>query len=150
MKRLLFPVVLAVLMVSACAQSTPNVTTQSVPNTTTGREVVVDGKSYHVINVTQLKAMLDNKDFVLVNVHIPYAGEIKGTDLFIPYNEIEQNLGKLPSDKGARIILYCRSGSMSSIAAKTLTRLGYTNITDVEGGMFAWEMQDYPLMQTPQ
>lgn len=149
MKRLLFLVGLLALLISACAQSTPNLTTQSAPNLTTEREVPVDGKSYHVINVTQLKTMLDNKDFVLVNVHIPYEGEIKGT-LLIPYNEIEQNLSKLPSDKGAKIILYCRSGSMSSIAAKTLTRLGYTNIVDVEGGMFAWEMQDYPLFQSPQ
>ena len=143
MKRLLFLVGMVVLLVSACGQSTPAVTTQSAPNLTTA-------KSYQSINVTQLKSMLDNKDFLLVNVHIPYEGEIKGTDLFIPYNEIENNLSKLPADKNARIVLYCRSGSMSSIAAKTLTRLGYTNITDVEGGMFAWEMQGYPLVQTPQ
>ena len=143
MKRLLFPVVLTVLLVSACTQSTPAVNTQSALNLTTA-------KSYQSINVTQLKSIMDNKDFLLVNVHIPYEGEIAGTDLFIPYNEIEKNLSKLPADKSARIIVYCRSGSMSSIAAKTLTDLGYTNITDVEGGMFAWEMQDYPLIQTPQ
>ncbi|MDO8716868.1 MAG: rhodanese-like domain-containing protein [Dehalococcoidales bacterium] len=147
MKRWLFLIGLAALLVSACGQSTPAVTT---PAPATEREVPVDGESYHVINVTQLKAMLDSKDFLFVNVHIPYEGEIEGTDLFIPYNEIEKNLDKLPADTNARIIIYCRSGSMSSIAAKTLTRLGYTNITDVEGGMFAWEMQDYPLVQTPQ
>lgn len=148
MKRLLFLVGLVALLVSGCTQSTPAVTTQSAPNLTTEREVSVDGKTYKVIPVTQLKAMLDSKDFVLVNVHIPYEGETQGTDLFIPYNEIEKNLSKLPN-KDAKIVVYCRSGTMSSIAAKTLTRLGYTNITDVEGGMFAWEMQDYPLVQSP-
>lgn len=147
MKRWLFPVVLAVLLLSACGQSTPAVTT---PNLTTEREVTVDGKTYKVIPVTRLKSMLDNKDFLLVNVHIPYEGEIKGTDLFIPYNEIEKNLDKLPADKSAKIIIYCRSGNMSGIAAKTLARLGYTNIMDVEGGMVAWEKQGYPLLQTPQ
>ena len=141
MKHLLFLVGLVALLVSACAQSAPNLTTV--------REVSVDGNSYQVITVTQLKAMLDNKDFLLVNVHIPYEGEIKGTDLFVPYNEIEQNLSKLPSDKGAKIVVYCRSGSMSSIAAKTLTRLGYTNIRDVDGGMLTWEKQGYPLVQSP-
>lgn len=147
MKRLLFPVVLVVLLVSACAQSTPAVTT---PDLTTEREVTVDGKTYKVIPVTRLKSMLDSKDFLLVNVHIPYEGEIKGTDLFIPYNEIEKNLDKLPADKNAKIVIYCRSGNMSSIAAKTLARLGYTNITDVEGGMVEWEREGYPLIKTPQ
>jgi len=110
----------------------------------------VDGKSYQVITVTQLKSMLDNKDFLLVNVHIPYEGEISGTDLFVAYNEIEQSLSKLPADRGARIVVYCRSGNMSGIAAKTLTRLGYTNIRDVDGGMLSWEKEGYPLVQSAQ
>ncbi len=141
MKRLLFLVGAVALLVSACARSAPNLEP--------GREVAVGGQSYQVITVTQLKSMLDSKDFLLVNVHIPYAGEIRGTDLFVPYNEIEQNLSKLPSDKSARIVVYCRSGNMSSIAAKTLTRLGYTNIRDVDGGMIAWEKEGYPLVQSP-
>ncbi len=140
-KRLLLLVVMIALLTSACSQSAPNVAP--------GREVSVDGKSYQVITVTQLKSMLDTKDFLLVNVHVPYAGEIRGTDLFVPYNEIEQNLGKLPADKGSKIIVYCRSGNMSGIAARTLTRLGYTNILDVGGGMEAWEQQGYQLVQTP-
>ncbi len=142
MKRLLFMVGVVALLVSACSQSAPALTPE--------REVTVDGKAYQVITVTQLKSMLDNKDFLLVNVHVPYEGEIRGTDLFVPYNEIEQKLSKLPSDKGAKIVVYCRSGNMSGIAAKTLTRLGYTNIRDVDGGMIAWEKQGYPLVQSPQ
>jgi len=137
MKRLLFLVGVMVLLVSACSQSAPALTPE--------RKVTVDGKSYQVITVSQLKSMLDNKYFLLVNVHVPYEGEIKGTDLFVPYNEIEQNLSKMP-DKGAKIVLYCRSGRMSDIAAKTLTRLGYTNIRDVEGGMEAWTSAGYQLI----
>ena len=141
MKRLLFLVSVMVLLVSACSQSAPTLTPE--------REVTVDGKSYKVITVSQLKSMLDNKDFLLVNVHIPYEGEIRGTDLFVPYNEIDQNLSKLTPDKGAKIVVYCRSGNMSGITAKTLTRLGYTNIRDVDGGMIAWEKQGYPLVGAP-
>lgn len=138
MKRLLFLVGVVALVVSACAQSAPSLTPE--------REVSVDGRSYRVITVTQLKLMLDNKDFLLVNVHIPYAGEIRGTDLIMPYNEIERNLSKLPADKGAKIVVYCRSGMMSDVAAKTLTRQGYTNIRDVDGGMVAWEKEGYQLV----
>jgi len=94
--------------------------------------------TYKKMTIDELKTGLENKDFLLVNVHIPYAGEIPQTDLFIPYDQIEQNLDKLPEDKNAKIVLYCRSGHMSAIVAKKLAELGYTNIYDVPGGMNAW------------
>lgn len=47
------------------------------------------GGSYENVTPTELKSMLGSKDFVLLNVHIPFAGNIPGTDLSITYNEIE-------------------------------------------------------------
>lgn len=80
--------------------------------------------SFQNITSPILASMLNEKDFFFVNVHIPYEGEIAKTDAFIPYNEIERNLDKLPQDKNAKIVLYCRSGRMSEEAANTLTQLG--------------------------
>jgi rhodanese-related sulfurtransferase len=88
--------------------------------------------------VAELQTMLANKEFTFVNVHIPFEGNISGTDLSIPYDQISQNLDKLP-DKITKIVLYCRSGRMSAIAAETLVGLGYTNIWNLSGGMAAWE-----------
>jgi rhodanese-related sulfurtransferase len=93
-----------------------------------------------------LAAMLDGKDFRLINVHIPYAGEISGTDLEIPYDQIEQRASELPADKGAKIVLYCRSGAMSAMAARSLVKLGYTNVWNLDGGMSAWEQAGHPLV----
>jgi rhodanese-related sulfurtransferase len=105
----------------------------------TGETVPVGSGSYQNASVADLQTMLKNKDFVLINVHIPFAGNIPSTDLSIPYDEIEQNLSRLPSDKNAKIVLYCRSGRMSEIAAEKLVSLGYTNVWNIAGGMVEWE-----------
>jgi rhodanese-related sulfurtransferase len=105
----------------------------------TGETVTVADGSYQNASVADLQTMLKNKDFMFVNVHIPFAGNIPDTDLSIPYDEIEQNLSQLPLDKNAKIVLYCRSGRMSEIAAEKLVSLGYTDVWNVKGGMVDWE-----------
>ncbi len=104
-----------------------------------GKKVSVDGGLYTDVSAAELNTMLANKDFTFINVHIPFDGNIAKTDISIPYDQIDQDLNKLPSDKNAKIVLYCRSGHMSAIAAKTLVSLGYTNIWELSGGMVAWE-----------
>jgi len=102
---------------------------------------------YKEISTKELASMLENKDFTMVNVHVPYIGDIAGTDINIPFNEIVNNLDKLPEDKSSKIVLYCQSGSMSSIAADTLSQLGYTNVYDVKGGMIQWQKDGNILVQ---
>jgi rhodanese-related sulfurtransferase len=128
----------AAFMLAACAGQSTSVN---------GTAVKVPGGSYMNVPPSGLNQMLAAKDFVLINVHIPYAGELAQTDAFIPYTEIAQNLGRLPSDKNARIVLYCSSGHMSGIAANTLVQMGYTNIWNLDGGMIAWQSAGYPLQQ---
>src|SRR3990167_2636488 len=102
---------------------------------------------YKNITSTQLKEMFEDKNFFLVNVHTPYEGEIEKTDAFIPYDQIEKNLDKLPIDKNAKIVLYCKSGRMSTEAANKLTDLGFTNVQNLLLGMHDWQSKGYPLKQ---
>src|SRR5713226_6964268 len=111
-----------------------------------GSPVQVDQGSYTNITPKDLTTLLQAKDFALINVHIPYEGEIANTDAKIAYNEIDQHLDQLPADKSARIVLYCRSGRMSTLAAQQLVKLGYTHIFNLAGGMIAWEQAGYPLL----
>ena|SRR3989344_5138413 len=103
--------------------------------------------SFTILTSKELSVMLPQKDFFFVNVHIPFEGKIENTDAFIPYNKIANNLAKLPEDKNTKIVLYCRSGRMSEIAAKELVRLGYTSVSHLSGGMIDWEKNDYGIIK---
>jgi rhodanese-related sulfurtransferase len=132
--------ILLALWVVACG---PDASAPEVDTTTAEFPKNADG--YADISVQQLNAMLENKDFTLVNVHVPYEGEIPQTDLFIPFNEIAGYQEQLP-DKDAPIVLYCRSGNMSTTAAQELVALGYSNVLEVDGGFNAWKAAGYTLL----
>jgi len=114
-------------------------------NSGLGEVVQVDGGEYIDVSVAELQSMLKEKDFLFVNVHVPFEGNIAGTDLSIPYDQIQANLSLLPEDKDAKIVLYCRSDRMSRIAAEELVGLGYTNIWNLDGGFNAWSQAGLPL-----
>ena len=104
------------------------------------------GGAFREITPDQLAEMLKSKDFVFINVHTPYEGEIAPTDLFLPYDQAAQLVDKLPQDKNAKIVVYCRSGRMSRIAVEEWAKAGYTNLYDLVGGFRAWEDAGYPLV----
>jgi len=114
-----------------------------------GTQVPVSGGAYTNVTAAELVRMLKAKDFFFVNVHIPYEGEIAGTDAFIPFDKVEQELNRLPARKDAKIVMYCMSDRMSTVEARALVGMGYTNIWNLQSGMVGWERQGYPLIQQP-
>ena len=132
---------------SGCGGQTVAPTTAPAAALTAGAKVQVDGGTYTNVTPQQLAEMLKHKDFFFVNVHIPYEGEIAATDAKIPYDLTIQQLSQYPSAKDAKIVLYCRSGRMSDIAARELVKAGYTNVWNLDGGMAAWEQQGLSLKE---
>jgi rhodanese-related sulfurtransferase len=120
--------ILVFLIASGCAVS-PAATPSPAPT--------AEG-SDQTMTIDQFAAALETPDaWTVVNVHIPYEGEVPNTDIQIAYNDVEALTAALP-DRNAPIILYCRSGRMSEEASRALVTLGYTNVVDVPGGMNAW------------
>lgn len=91
-----------------------------------------------MISATELNQIMKNEDIFLVDVHTPEQPHIKGTDIFIPYDDIEQYQDKFPKDKNTAIYLYCKGGPMGNAAAKSLYELGYRNLINLDGGTNAW------------
>ena len=131
------PMLLLLSLLAACGGQSPQPITTTAPAT----KVEVEGGSYTNVTPQQLAAMLKQKDFFFVNVHIPYEGEIEPTDAQIPYDQTAQQLSQYPADKNAKIVLYCRSGHMSQIAAEDLVSRGYINVWNLMGGMVDWEKE---------
>jgi rhodanese-related sulfurtransferase len=87
---------------------------------------------------------IDEEGVVTINVHVPDEGSISGTDLAIPFDEIEAS-SDLPSDLGTPLAVYCRSGNMSADAVRDLEAMGYTDIVELDGGFNAWVEAGRPL-----
>lgn len=93
------------------------------------------------ISPNELNLLMQHQDIFLVDVHTPEQKHIKGTDVFIPYNEIGKHKDKLPQDKNTPIYLYCEGGPMGNAAAMSLHELGYSDLTNLKGGAAAWRKE---------
>ena len=84
-------------------------------------------------------------EVVIVDVRQPVetrSGTVPGAVL-IPLSEFGRRLDELPRDRP--ILTICRSGHRSPLAARQLKQAGY-DITDVDGGMMAWERAGLPIV----
>ena len=121
---------------------------RTMPTRTSAAPAADPGSSAEIRSVRppEFERAIAGGEHVTINVHVPYEGEIAGTDLSIPFDQIEAQSGRLPSDRSTPLAIYCRSDRMSTIAAQSLSRLGYDNIVELDGGMQAWEQSGRALI----
>jgi len=97
-------------------------------------------QSYIKLSAEEAKELMDStENYVLLDVREEdeYAqGHIQNA-LLMPYGEITERAEKELPDKEQTILVYCRSGRRSAIAAQTLAELGYTEVRDF-GGIIDW------------
>ncbi|AUC60073.1 hypothetical protein AA637_02390 [Cyanobacterium sp. HL-69] len=99
---------------------------------------------YQLITPQELEQRMKNKSVVLIDVrekdeydqgHIPGA-------LLKPLSEFSaKELASYPN-----IVLYCRSGKRSHTAAEKLIEAGLTTITELQGGISAWQQAHFPVV----
>jgi rhodanese-related sulfurtransferase len=99
------------------------------------------------LSPAEVSDLLATTDPIVINVHIPYAGDIPGTDTSIPYNNVDAIEAYLNHDHCADVLLICLSGGMSQSAGNELIKRGYLRVRDLNGGMQAWQAAGYPLLK---
>jgi molybdopterin/thiamine biosynthesis adenylyltransferase/rhodanese-related sulfurtransferase len=107
---------------------------------------VVDGIPQ--ISVEALKRKLDAKeDIFVLDVREPHEYPIANLGApLIPVGDLERRIGELAAQKDREIIVHCRSGARSQKAAVILKNAGFTNVTNVTGGILAWAEKIDPTM----
>ena len=104
-----------------------------------------DGASatYEQISGAEAKALMDSESgYIIIDARTQSEydeGHIPGA-ILIPYDEIADRAEKELPDKNQLILVYCRSGRRSKIAAEELVKLGYTNVKEF-GGIINWEYE---------
>ena len=115
-------ILLAVMLITACGQDND-------------REAV-----YMNITAEEAKVLMDSEEgYIILDVRTQEEydeGHIPGA-ILIPNTEIEARAGEELPDKDQLILVYCRSGRRSKLAAEILVELGYTNIREF-GGIIDW------------
>ena len=123
MKKLL-SILLAMLVLTACGQNKENKQEASYMNITAQEaKQIMDTQEDYIILDTRAQYEYDEK-------HIPGA-------IVIPHDEILDKAEAVLTDKDQLILVYCRSGRRSKLAAEDLVKLGYTNIKEF-GGIIDW------------
>ena len=123
MKKLVF-LLLAVLLLTACGQDKEN----------------DQGAVYMNITAEEAKQIMDSEEgYIILDVRTQEEydqGHIPGA-IVISHEEIVEKAEDVLTDKNQLILVYCRSGRRSKIAAEALVELGYTNIKEF-GGIIDW------------
>jgi len=98
-----------------------------------------------VIGVEEARRRLDAGEALLVDVREPdewRAGHVAGAT-HIPLGTVASRASALPTDR--EILVICRTGNRSAMAQERLAQAGFTNVTNIEGGMTAWVERGYPV-----
>ncbi|MEI7994318.1 MAG: MBL fold metallo-hydrolase [Methylococcaceae bacterium] len=119
-------------------------TAHPVRNEITPQDMVADAKQHITeVNVTTSKQLLEEGNIVLVDTREESefaAGHIDNA-LLLPRGILEFKISGVPelTDKSKAVLIYCRTGGRSAMAAQTMQKLGYNNVLSMAGGFEAWQ-----------
>jgi rhodanese-related sulfurtransferase len=103
----------------------------------------------HTMDAQTLKQGLDQQSVTLIDVRESgeFAGERIPGAILVPLSKFD--LRKIPNNGDTQLVLYCRSGSRSQMAAQKLIEAGFESVSQLSGGIGAWKTAGFPTIQNP-
>lgn len=144
-RRTTIAVAAAVMLAFAGGCSSDNSSDASGAVDTTATDAAADETAPQLVGVSEFAERIDQPDAVTINVHVPDEGNLAGTDLSVPFDQISGSEA-LPDDLDTPLAVYCKSGNMSADAVDDLSELGYTDVVELRGGFDAWVDEGRPLV----
>ncbi len=98
--------------------------------------------------VAEVKAMLDSGKpvhFIDVREDHEWEKDHAAGAKHLGRGILERDIEEMIPDQNAEIVLYCGGGFRSALSADHLQRMGYTNVTSMDGGIKAWRAAGYPM-----
>jgi rhodanese-related sulfurtransferase len=116
----------------------------SIRSKTTGVDLVAAAKQQITeVNVEKAKQLLAEGNITLIDTReeSEYAAGHIDNAILLPRGVIEFKLNTIPelADPAKAVLIYCRTGGRSALAAQTLQTLGYSTVLSIAGGFEAWE-----------
>ncbi|WGZ94674.1 MAG: rhodanese-like domain-containing protein [Candidatus Thiothrix putei] len=104
-------------------------------------------RKYKQVNTTQAVQILNQDGSVVIDVREDNevnSGKIKGAK-HIPLGQLKKRMVELEQAKSKPVLVYCRSGSRSAHACSVMTKAGFENVSNLAGGIMAWESANLPV-----
>jgi len=99
------------------------------------------------LNVNDAVRMMNGDDVVVLDVRETSefsSGHIRDS-IHIPMSALGKRINELEKYKSKQILAYCRSGSRSNSACRTLNKQGFENVSNLAGGIMSWSNANLPV-----
>ena len=147
MKTLLLFLVFGLTLTLQSCKNTPTIKNADNQTVTTVQKEVVKQEKTYLNTPKEFYDFIQSKKVQLVDVRTPEEfneGHIKGAvNICVTCDGFNSKVSSL--DKSKPVYVYCRSGHRSGNATKILSKIGFEEVHDMDGGILAWQANNLPI-----
>ena len=136
-------ILLSVLLITGCSQTTTQTTSNIVTTTTTSNVPTITAQDAYSL----IRENLDNPNFIILDVRTAdefNSGHIAGA-INIDYESAQFTTDVSLLDKSKQYLVYCATGVRGAAATQIMVGLGFKNVQNIAGGITAWIQDGYPI-----
>jgi len=110
-------------------------------------EISIKFSNVQQLNVNEAVRLMNDDEVVILDVRESSeysSGHIKNS-VHIPISALNKRINELEKFKNKKVLAYCRSGSRSNSACRTLSKQGFESVSNMSGGILSWTNANLPV-----